>query len=138
MRKISGGWDAAKRSNQFETLVKLSSECKNESQIKAVLATLLTVSEKAAIAQRLVIIRLLNKGEKYSDISLALGVSTNTITKALDLYHKNGEHNHTFNKLLNDFTFEPKMPKTKSTGFDPQDKTLGGGFRQFMRDAKKK
>jgi len=30
------------------------------------------------------------------------------------------------------------MPKIKSTVFDPQNNSLGGGFRQFMREAKKK
>ncbi|PIU24520.1 hypothetical protein COT12_00590 [Candidatus Berkelbacteria bacterium CG08_land_8_20_14_0_20_39_8] len=138
MRKISGGWDRAKRTAQFETLIQFLAQCKNISQIKAVLETLVTSSERAAVAQRLVIIRLLQKGTSYSDIKLKLSVSPNTITKTLDLYHKHGEHNAIFNKLLKNFIFEAMMPKIKSTVFDPQNNSLGGGFRQFMREAKKK
>lgn len=136
MRKISSGWDAAKRENQFKALIKLLSECKNVEQIEAVISTLVTSSEKAAIAQRLEIIRLIEKEETYPDIVLALGVSHNTIAAATDLYHKNGKHNIIFNKLLASFSFKPKRPKIKSTGYDPQNMNKGVGFRQMMRDQK--
>jgi len=63
MRKISGGWDRAKRTAQFETLIQFLAQCKDISQIKAVLETLVTSNERAAVAQRLVIIRLLQKAQ---------------------------------------------------------------------------
>ena len=133
MRKISSRWDVKKRESQFETLVRLFADCEEVANFRALLETLLTASEKAAIAQRLTIIRVLEKGEKYADITLALRVSTNTITKALDLYHKNGAYNATFNKLLTDFTFEPKQPKIKADYHDPQKQNAAGGVREFLR-----
>ena len=61
MRKISGGWDAAKREEQFETFVALIKTCTGDEQIRAILKTIVTSSELAAIAQRLSIIRLVEK-----------------------------------------------------------------------------
>ncbi|NCN26087.1 hypothetical protein CO019_00190 [Candidatus Berkelbacteria bacterium CG_4_9_14_0_2_um_filter_42_30] len=133
MRKIANRWDAEKMDSQFGVLVKLFSECREEKEHKALLSTLLTSSEKAAIAQRLEIIRRLKKGEIYADICLAMGVSSTTITRSLDLYHKNGEHNATFNKLLMDFKYEPRQPKIKSTYRDPQQQNTAGGVREFLR-----
>ena len=137
MRKISGGWDREKREAQFETLLKFLAECKSDDQIRAVLETLVTSSEKAAIAQRLAIIRLLNKGAKYYDIRYELRVSPNTITKTLDLYHKHGEHNKTFNVLLAGFKFEPRRIEPKATYHDPQKQNAAGGVREFLRQEAK-
>ena len=134
MRKISSGWDLFKREEQFETLLKFFGQAKSAAEIQAVIETLITPSEKAAIAQRLMIIILLFSGAKYADIELDLRVSPSTINKTLDLYHKHGQHNRTFTAMLSKFKFQPKKPKIKSEGFDPQSKSFQIGTRAIIRE----
>ena len=137
MRRIASRWDTEKMGAQFETLIKLFATCKKEKEFRALLSTLFTASERAAVSQRLEIIRRLKKGEIYADICLVLGVSATTITRSLDLYHKNGEHNAIFNKLLMDFKFEPEEPRIKSIYRDPQKQNAAGGVREFLRQEAK-
>src|SRR3990172_4770723 len=108
MRKISGAWDERKRRQQFELFIHIVAEAKELKDVEALLEIVMTPSEQAAIAQRLLILQMIKDGAKYGDIELELKVSPSTITKAVDLYHKHGQHNYLFTDLLARVKYEPK------------------------------
>jgi len=134
MRKISGGWDKNRRKQQFELFMHVIAEAKELNDVEALLETLMTPSEKAAIAQRLLILRMIRDGAKYGDIELDLRVSPSTITKAVDLYHKHGQHNHLFNSLLDRVHYKPKPEKITTRYPDPMDESFRVGTRAFLRE----
>lgn len=107
-RKIGMSTNIQLRKHQLNNLVQLLMTVKGEHQMFAILNTLMTTSERESIAQRLHIYLKLHQGLNYFDIETTLGVSPNTITKALDLYHKNGSDNHEFNLMINNFK-EPRF-----------------------------
>lgn len=132
MRKISGGWDEKRRAQQLELFMHIVAEAKELKDVEALLEIVMTPSEKAAIAQRLLILRMVRDGAKYGDIEIELRVSPSTITKAVDLYHKHGQHNHLFNELLARVKYEPKKEKAESTFYEPM--TQGVGIRSFLKE----
>lgn len=134
MRKISGGWDEKRRAQQLELFMHIIAEAKELKDVEALLEIVMTPSEKAAIAQRLLILRMIHDGAKYGDIEIGLKVSPSTITKAVDLYHKHGQHNHLFNELLARVKYEPKKEEAKSSFSDPMNRSAGVGIRSFLRE----
>lgn len=135
MRKIANYGDVERQNEQFGVLVKLFSESKDKEEMEAILQTLFTPSEKAAISQRLAILRMIHKGFKYYDIEEKLKVSSSTITKAIDGYHKHGTHNKSFNHQLEQFRFdENKEIKITYPNRGKIDK-FSPGLKQLQREA---
>lgn len=134
MRKISGAWDEKRRAQQLGLFMHVVAEAKSMEDVEALLEIVMTPSEKAAIAQRLLILRMIHDGAKYGDVELELKVSPSTITKAVDLYHKHGQHNHLFNELLARVQYEPKKEEAKSSFSDPMTRSAGVGIRSFLRE----
>jgi len=134
LRKISGAWDEKRRAQQFELFIHIVAEAKELNDVEALLEIVMTPSEKAAIAQRLLILRMIRDGAKYGDIELELRVSPSTITKAVDLYHKHGRHNHLFNLLLDRVHYQPKPEKITSDYSDPLKNSFNVGTKAFLRE----
>ena len=132
MRKISGAWDERKRRQQFELFIHIVAEAKELKDVEALLEIVMTPSEQAAIAQRLLILQMIKDGAKYGDIELELKVSPSTITKAVDLYHKHGQHNYLFTDLLARVKYEPKKEQAKSSFDDSM--MHGVGIRSFLKE----
>ncbi len=107
-RRIGMSANVQLRKHQLKNLAQLLLKAKNEKEMLALLHTLMTTSEKESIAQRLHITLKIRHGMKYYEIESSLGVSSSTIIKALDLYHKNGDENHLFNQMLSEFK-EPEL-----------------------------
>lgn len=74
----------------------------------SVLNSLLTRSEKAAIAQRICIIKKVQTGKQYWEIEAELGTSPVTISKSIDMYLKHGDDNSTFNAVITQYD-EPEL-----------------------------
>jgi len=74
----------------------------------SVLNSLLTRSEKAAIAQRICIIKKVQAGKQYWEIESELGTSPVTISKSIDMYLKYSDDNNTFNEVITRYS-EPEL-----------------------------
>lgn len=116
MRHVSNEKDANTLTEQIDVLFHFFCEAKGTSEMTALLETLLTPSEKAAISQRLAIFRLLQKGKSYSEIQYYLKVAASTITRVSDLYHKHGAQNKLFSKQIERFKYQPEIIASPSTG----------------------
>ena len=100
MRKIGLKWNNQLRKHQLKVLAGILSKAEDEDEMISVLNTILTSSEKAAIAQRVSIMNKIHNDKKYYEIEGQLGVSPTTISKAIDIYLKNGQDNHNFNLVI--------------------------------------
>jgi uncharacterized protein YerC len=140
MRKISNYGNVALQQEEFDVLVGILGEAQGKSEVEAVLRTILTDSERTAISQRLGILRMINKGFKYFDIETKLGASSNTITKATDIYAKHGQFNSKFNEVLKRFKFEENAVSeitAESSASAPLVTGIRGLQRQNQKDAEK-
>lgn len=122
------------REHEFTILVEVLSKVESKSELRSVLNTILTASEKYAIAQRLTIFCRVRAGKKYYEIEGALGVSPATVSKALDLYLKNGDDNKNFNKVISRYK-EPEF-KYQVKSKHPQRKASKQifGIRALLRE----
>lgn len=116
MRKIGKMDHPQLRQYQVNILALLIANVETTKEAKAVINTLFSHSEKEAISQRFTILNQIFCGKKYFEVEGFLGTTSNTICKALDLYHKNGEDNKLFNQVLKrtkipKFKFEPILSK---------------------------
>jgi uncharacterized protein YerC len=100
MRKIGKSANTQLREYQLKLLSTLFESAGNKESILALIDTLFTLSEKQAIAQRAAILFRLRKGDKYFELESSFGVAPATISKAVDLYYKNGDKNRLFNQTL--------------------------------------
>lgn len=107
MRKIGNFSDKKLQSEQFNVLVKLLSDTREFRSVKAVLTSILTESERAAISQRLAIIRMSCKSFNYSQIQEKLKTTPNTVSKAIINYQKNYDYITEFDHVLARFRFDP-------------------------------
>lgn len=96
------------REHQLNVLVDILSKVESKSELRSVLMTILTLSERNAIAQRVTIICRVRKGNKYYEIEGALGVASATIAKSVDIFLKNGEDNKNFGNVIDRYE-EPEF-----------------------------
>ncbi len=120
MRNIGKSNNIKLRDAQMDALVEVFNKAKSKEDVKAIVNSLLSPSEKSAIAQRLAIILRVFKGDTYADIEMEYGSSPSTITKATDYYLKYSNHNAVFNKLIKNINSPSintpkKTPNTKFT-----------------------
>jgi Trp operon repressor len=110
MRRIAKKTNMIQREWQFKNLVNIFCGAENKKEIEALLQTLLSPSEKYAIAQRADIIRILKTGAKYYEIEGKFGISSNTIASTMERYYKYGDLNRDFNEVFKKYKIEP-VPK---------------------------
>ena len=137
MRKIGRRNDLKIRVKQKKMLIAYFNEVETVHDVEILVNTIFTTSEIEAIAQRISILKFMNDGAMYHDIENYMGVSPSTISRALDGYHKHGQHNRKFNEMHkrveenNKFRLvEPIKPKKERSGFY-------GGTRQILRENKR-
>jgi len=131
MRKIGKKDNKQLREHQFKILAGVLACANNENEAASVFNTILTTSEKMAIAQRIAIVKRIKEGKAYYEIEGDFGVSPNTICKAVDLYLKNGADNHVFNKVLERFDepqFKYIVPKSSDKSTE-----MVVGYRSLQR-----
>lgn len=138
MRKIGKSANQQLREHQLKMLAGILALAKGEQEILSVLNTVMTLSEKAAIAQRTAIIFKIQRGAMYQDIEMAYGASSNTISKAVDQYLKNGEGNAIFNRLINEYTEPEYIYKPTLTKQDPLQKAIKDSFKPLKQLLKNK
>lgn len=129
MRQISSFSRGARHIEQFETFVHFVAGAKTFDETKAILETLITFSEKAALGQRLAILRKLHKGETYQEIQLELSISPSTVAGASDLYLKSGQYNKIFDEQLSKFKYQPEI---KLTSPEIKERPIKAGFRSDL------
>jgi len=112
MRKMSNSNNLDLQKDQFRVLVEVLDCAENKQETEAVLRSLLTESERAVISQRLDILRMLLKKFKYSEIIFKLKVAPATISKAFDIYLKNGSYNKSLNIVLARYKYVPPKIET--------------------------
>ncbi len=134
MRKIGKRDNIQLRDHQLKVLAGILSKAKDERQMLAVLNTIMTSSEQAAIAQRVSIISRIQKGKQYWEIESEFGTYASTISKSIDIYLKNGADNAIFNDVLAQYK-EPKFEYTSKSKFPHKDiLELKIGTRSLMRE----
>jgi len=141
MRKIGKSTNTQLREHQLKVLVGLFEKADNQDKLLALLKTVTTPSERQAIAQRAAIICRIHQGKKYFEIESNFGVSSTTITKAIDQYHKNGEDNKLFNLMLEKYK-EPEFhykitPDYKGVKERIIDTPLSQAYKEFNYVPKK-
>lgn len=137
MRKIGKGTNVQLRDHQLGILVGLFEKANSRDKLLALLRTVTTPSEREAIAQRAAILYRIHKGERYFEIEGEFGVSSTTITKAVDQYHKNGDQNQLFNQILDKYK-EPKLVYTGAKVYKTPkmriiETPLSQAYREFNR-----
>ena len=122
MRKIGKMNNPQLREHELNVLVDILTSTKSKAELKSVLMTILTRSERDAISQRITIICRVRKGKKYFEIEGALGVASATIAKSIDIFLKNGEDNKNFDNVINryeepefKYQIKPKYPDKKAS-----------------------
>jgi len=133
MRKIGKMNNIQLRGHQFKILAGVLGKAKNDKELIAVLNTILTVSEKSAIAQRTAIIKRIREGKPYFEIEAKFGASPSTISKAIDLYLKNGDNNKIFDDVLGRYN-EPRFTYQISSKYkDRAASDMAVGLRGLQR-----
>lgn len=134
MRKIGKSVDSQLRTHQLKMLAGILSKAKNENQMFALLNSVMTNSEKAAIAQRVAIISRIQKGKQYWEIESELGTYPSTISKSIDIYLKNGTFNADFNEALNQY-IEPEFKHETISKFSTKNiSNIKIGTRNLIRE----
>ena len=124
------------RAHQLRVLAEVLCKVENEKEMLDVLKTILTNSEQEAIAQRFSIINKIQHGVKYYEIESALGTSASTISKAIDLYLKNGQSNHNFNNVIKRYK-EPEFKYVSDKKhYEPKRDMFNIGTRALIREQK--
>lgn len=108
MRKIGKSTNTQLREHQLSIMAGILDLASTKDEILAILLTVMTPSERQAIAQRTAITYKIQSGQTYADIESLYGVSPTTIAKATDQYLKHGDKNKLFNKIIGKFK-EPKF-----------------------------
>lgn len=136
MRNIGLNWNIQLRKHQLKALAGILSKAESEEEIISVLNTILTDSEKAAIAQRVSIIHKIQNGIKYFEIEGQLGVSPSTISKAIDIYLKHGDDNKNFNLVIGRYK-EPEFKyKSDIKHYEKTTNIFNTGVRSILREQK--
>ena len=141
MRKIANYNDQKMQEEQFNVLAAILSEIRIFQRTKKFLKVLLTDSERSAVSQRLDILRMKNKGFKYSEIENKLKTTRNTITKAIYHYEKNVNNQKNFDDIITRFKFDKnKFREEIKTTYPNQGKIeiSTGGVRQLLRNKRKR
>lgn len=129
MRKIGIYSDYKLQREEFDSLIQLLTEKTKRSEIETILKTLLTPSEKVAIAQRLAIVRELIKNTGYEEIIKAYKTTNSTITKTRNQINQNQDLLESFKKILAKVNFgDQKEVKA------PSNAPLYQGPRSYARE----
>lgn len=138
MRKVGRTSDTQLRKHQLKVLANILLKAKNEKKMTAVLNSLLTRSEKAAIAQRICIIKKIQAGKQYWEIEAELGTSPVTISKSIDMYLKHGDENAAFNNVIARYD-EPELNyKIANKALDEDISDIKIGLRSLQREEERK
>lgn len=133
MRKVGRASDTKLRAHQLKVLANVLLRAENEEEMISVLDSLLTRSEKAAIAQRICIIKKIQAGKQYWEIETELGTSPVTISKSIDMYLKHGDDNSRFNDVVARYD-EPELRyKTVDKISDKDISNMKIGFRSLQK-----
>ena len=136
MRKIGLKWNIQLRRHQLKVLAGILCKAQSEEEMVSVLNTILTNSEKEAIAQRVSIMTKIKKGVKYFEIEGQFGVSPTTISKAIDIYLKHGDDNKNFNNVISRYK-EPEFKyKSGIKHFEKNRSMFSVGTRAILREQK--
>lgn len=133
MRNIGKRDDVQLRDHQLKVLAGIFAKAKDEKEVLSVLNTILTRSEKEAIAQRTSIIKKIQSGKSYWEIEIELGTTPSTISKSVEIYLKNGHENTVFNTVLARYK-EPKFEHKITAKFSNKNSSnLRIGLRSLQR-----